>query len=529
MIDPIDGVVKTKIKRTKIKPRTDRTESANHMRKKDALGLPLAAASAFSFLISVASAAQPLSSAASSDSQPHTSAQAARAPSSTGQQPTAERPLNPTQEVAGETAEGPALPVGAAQLRVGGYLGVTGLYRSTNGGGGTGTSFASIPYTDTLQGNVSESRLTAQASRITLRVDADFPEDRPRFRKLAGYFEMDFNGAVSGTIAVTSTSAGFRLRHAFAEVQYSDSFYMGAGQAFSLMTPQKDQVSMWPSDVEISQAVDTNYLAGLVWGRVPQFRLAWRPSRRFNWAFSLENPEQQLGKSAVTLPLCCASDLDAQYNTGSDELKVPNLMPDIVTRVALNPTEAVHVDVGGVFRAFRHTVKPYDDTFKEVGGGASVNARVQATTETRIIGQLAFGSGLGRYIGGLVPDLAFTADSSITALRTTAWVAGVEQKVSSIVSLAGYYSGVDTESSVHVDTDGRYIGYGYPGSSSSNNKRVEELTFTSALLAFKTSNRGSAQINLQFSWLQREPWSQGSGPASASMLMFFAQVRYNLP
>ena len=25
-------------------------------------------------------------------------------------------------------------------------------------------------------------------------------------------------------------------------------------------------------------------------------------------------------------------------------------MPDIVTRVALNPTGAVHVDVGGVFR-----------------------------------------------------------------------------------------------------------------------------------------------------------------------------------
>ena len=51
----------------------------------------------------------------------------------------------------------------------------------------------------------------------------------------------------------------------------------------------------------------------------------------------------------------------------------------------------------------------------------------------------------------------------------------------------------------------------------------------SSLLAFKTSNRGSAQINLQFSWLEREPWSQGSGPPSASMSMFLAQVRDNLP
>ena len=29
-------------------------------------------------------------------------------------------------------------------------------------------------------------------------------------------------------------------------------------------------------------------------------------------------------------------DIDAQYNTGSDELNVPNLMPDFHTRVAFN-------------------------------------------------------------------------------------------------------------------------------------------------------------------------------------------------
>jgi hypothetical protein len=285
---------------------------------------------------------------------------------------------------------------------------------------------------------------------------------------------------------------------------------------------------MWPSDVEISQAVDTNYLAGVLWGRIPQFRLAWRPSRKFNWGFSLENPEQQLGRSIVTLPRCCSSDLDVEYNTGADEMKVPNLMPDVVTRVALNPTEAVHVDVGGVFRVFRHTVKPYDEVFKTVGGGASINARVDAK-KTRLIGQFAFGAGLGRYIGGLVPDVTFTADSSIQPLGTTSWVAGVEQQVSSIVSLAGYYSGVNTDAGAHLDTDGSYIGYGFPGSSNSNNKRIEELTFTSSLLAFKMIDRGSAQINLQVSWLEREPWSRTTGPVSASMFAFFAQVRYNLP
>jgi hypothetical protein len=45
----------------------------------------------------------------------------------------------------------------------------------------------------------------------------------------------------------------------------------------------------------------------------------------------------------------------------------------------------------------------------------------------------------------------------------------------------------------------------------------------------KSPNRGSGQFSLQASWLMREPWSQGNGPASANAFMFFAQVRYNLP
>jgi hypothetical protein len=330
---------------------------------------------------------------------------------------------------------------------------------------------------------------------------------------------------------VTSTSAGFRLRHAFAEVQYSDSFYMGVGQAFSLMTPPKDQISMWPSDQEMSQAVDTNYLAGMVWGRIPQFRLAWRPSKKFNWAFSLENPEQQLGRSLVTLPACCTSDLDLQYNTGSDELKVPNLWPDFTTRIAFNPTRAVHLDIGGVLRRFRHSISPYndEDDFKGTGGGGTVNGSVRASPNTKVLGQFAFGAGIGRYIGGLVPDATFEADSSINPLDTISWVFGVEQKLNPTVSVAGYYSGVDIDEAVAIDSNGNYIGFGFPGSSNSNNKKIKQLTFTGSLLSFKSENRGSAQINLQYSWLERTPFDRGTGPSSATMHMFFAQVRYNLP
>jgi hypothetical protein len=452
------------------------------------------------------------------------------ASASAGQQaPAGGEPANPTQEIAREQPAGAALDIGPARLRIGGYLGVTGIYRSTNSGGGVGTSFASIPYEDRLQGNVSEARLSAQSSRISLRVDADFPEPETRFRRLSGYFEMDFSGTTPGTVAVTSTGVGFRLRQGFAEVQYGRTFFLAAGQAFTLMTAQKDQLSIWPSDLELSQAVDTNYLAGTIWGRTPQVRLTWRPSPRFNWAVSLENPEQQLGRGLVVLPVCCVSDIDAQYNTGSDELNVPNLMTDIVTRVAFNPTKSWHVDVGGVMRVFRHTVAPYDDDFKDVGGGASINARYNANAGTKLLIQSGFGSGMGRYIGGLVPDAAFRRDGSISTISTMSWVGGIEQRISPRLSLSGYYSGVNTDGDFDLDTDGNYIGFGFPGASNSNNRRIQELTGTGSYQFLQSSDRGSGQFNLQVSWLKREPSSPGSGLASAKALLFFAQVRYNLP
>ena len=97
-------------------------------------------------------------------------------------------PLQPDQEIAKEQPEGPSLDAGPAKLRIGGYVGLRGIYRSTNSGGGVGTNFASVPYADTVQGNVSESRLSAQASRLSIRVDADYPEGT-RFHRLSGYFK----------------------------------------------------------------------------------------------------------------------------------------------------------------------------------------------------------------------------------------------------------------------------------------------------------------------------------------------------
>jgi len=437
--------------------------------------------------------------------------------------------VNPTQEIANEVPAGPPLDIGPAEVRLGGYLALTGTYRSTNSGGNVGTSFGSTPYADTVQGNVSETRFSAQSTRLSLRVDAPLPPGSAHFSKLAGYVEMDFAGSTPGTVAVTSSSVGFRLRQAFGEVVYGDAFFLGLGQAFSLMTPAKDQLSVWPSAYELTRAVDTNYVAGLVWNRLPQVRLAWRPSRAFNWAFSVENPEQQVGRGLVTFPACCAGDLEAQYNTGGDELRVPNLMPDLATRVAFNAGEAFHVDLGGVFRAFRHTLAPYDEDFRQAGGGVSANLAVRPASSMTILVQGSWGDGMGRYVGGLVPDVVVRADGTISPVRSRSWLAGFEHQATPRTALAAYYSGVYASSNVGVDDDGTFIGYGYPGASNASNRTIREATGVVVWQIVKTPDRGSLQWNAQTSWLTRTPWSRGTGPASADAFLFLTQIRYNLP
>ena len=447
-----------------------------------------------------------------------------RSPSPSGTAQATPQGVNATQEIAEEVPTGSALELGPAQVRLGGYLALTGTFRSTNSGGNVGTSFATTPFGDTAQGNLSEARLSAQSTRLSLRVDAPMATG-----KLAGYFEMDFAGSTPGTVAVSSSSVGFRLRQAFGEITANRTLILAAGQAFSLMTPAKAQLSIWPSDYQLSQAVDTNYIAGLVWSRQPQLRLTWRPSTRFNWAVSAENPEQQVGKDRIVWPACCTNDLDAQYNTGGDELRVPNLMPDIATRVAVNAGDTFHADVGGVLRVFRHTLAPYQHRHTSPGGGVSANLGLKAGKATTLVGEGSWGAGMGRYLGGLVPDVVVRADGSIEPVRSTSWVGGVEHRVSPRVVLAGYYSGLYTASSVALDADGTFIGFGFPGSADTNNRVVQEATGVVTWQTMKTTNRGSLQWNAQTSWLTRSPWSRGGGPASADAFLFLTQIRYNLP
>ncbi|HEX8893174.1 MAG TPA: hypothetical protein VF783_07610, partial [Terriglobales bacterium] len=433
-------------------------------------------------------------------------------------------------EIADPKPDTPALKLGAAKIRLLGYPAMTGVFRSTNSGGNVGTSFASIPFPNAWQGNTSEFRISPQSTRLALRADLSVGDT-----KAAGYFEMDFGGSPNpGNVAVTSSSYSFRLRQAFFDWQ-PGKWDITGGQAFSLMTPEKVGITPWPGDVATTFVVDTNYVAGLVWGRYPQFRISHTPYKNFWWAFSIENPEQQVGNN-VTFPTNLNSIVSNQYNTGSQELKVPNMTPDFVLKGDYDGKtrngRSIHLDVGTVMRVFRSSdnaanVSSHAYAF---GWGVQGNFMVEVAKGYRLVLQGFASDGAGRYIGGLAPDVIVKANGDISPIHSYSWVSGLEITPNKQTGFYVYYSGLYAQRNATLDSTGTCcVGFGGPGSNLNPDRYIQEATGGWQRVLWRFENVGSMQYGVQYAYVWLVPWVAQTGASQARANMVFGQFRYNLP
>ena len=446
----------------------------------------------------------------------------------TPEQAQVEEELQRGPEIADVTPTTPALQLGPAKIRLIGYPALTTLWRSSNNGGNVATNFNNIPYDNTVPGTTSEFRLSPQSTRLALRVDADL-----KTSQAAGYFEMDFVGAPVGGNLVTQSGYPFRIRQAWLDWRKS-KWEMTAGQLWSLMTPNKEDILPWPGDIAAPQVIDLNFVAGFVVGRYPQFRLVYRPSEKMAFGFSVENPEQQVSNSVV-FPSALSNTLTTQYNTGGSGLNVPNMTPDFVLKGSFDNKIAggrgIHFDVGTVMRTFRSWdgsgASGKDHAF---GWGVGTNFNVEVKKGVRWVLDGFASDGAGRYIGGLAPDVIVRADGSISPIHSYSWVSGFEIAPNKLTGLYFYYSGLYAQKNAALNSDGTCcVGFGFPGASTAADRLIEEATGGYSRVLWKYENLGSVQWGLQYAYVWVYPWVAGNGPNSAHANMVFSQLRYNLP
>ncbi len=438
----------------------------------------------------------------------------------------------PTPKPAAATAQDETAPlqfkIGSSTITPLGFMDFTGYFRSTDVGSGLGTNFGSIPYGNaSYQANLSETRFSMQNSRIGFRIDNDV-----RSTHVMGYFEGDFLGNNPGNVAVSSNSNTFRSRLFFVDVR-KGTVELALGQTWSLITPGRSGISTLPGDLFFTQVIDTNYQAGLVWGRIPELRFVYRPSSTVALALALDSPEQYVGGSGggglVTFPAALSNYPGGQLNNGTTTLGVPNKMPDVIGKVAFDPSKRFHIEAGGIVREFAVYNTTSNTHYSATGSGGFLNFNFELFKGFRLVANGFTSDGGGRYIFGLAPDLIARADGSLSPVTSKSTVSGFEF-VSGGTTVYGYYGGVWIDQNVATDTNGKLVGYGYTGSPSGQNKRIDEATIGFSQTFWKDPKVGALALMGQASYLKRVPWYVAAGqPADAHANMFYLNVRYTLP
>ena len=485
--------------------------------------------------------------------------------------PVASPAASPAAPANGQAETPPTSPLefhlGNALFRVGGFIDATAFFRTTNLGSGIGTSFGGLPYSNSVAGRLTETRFSAQNSRITLMFQTPVGS-----ANVKAYVESDFLGFQPSNAFQTSNSDSLRLRLYWAQVT-TGKFEFLAGQTWSFLVPNRQALSPMPGDLFYTLNMDTNYQVGLPWTRALEFRFIYHASKEWAMGVALENPQQYIG-NAVTLPLSPAGPAVAgsvatsvytnQVDNGANALPAtsggtgtPNLFPDVIAKIAYDPVvngKHMHVEAAGVMSQFKlftpaTSVTPAF-TQTATGGGGSLNFNLELFKNFHLILNDTFGDGTGRYIFGLGPSLIVKPDGSPGLVHAYSGLGGIEWQPNSKFQFYAYYGGAYFNRNYGIQcfvqpvvppavlpacnatpsSKPFYVGFGFPGSSGAANKSIQEPTIGYIQTLWRNPHWGALQMITQYSYVTRAPWFVAvNQPKNAHLSMVYADVRYVLP
>jgi len=441
-------------------------------------------------------------------------------------------------QAAGDKGAPLQLQLGNITIMPVGFLDATGVWRSKAAGSGIGSNFGSIPFDNSVPGGkLNEFRFSPQNSRVGFRIDGDW-----KGTHFLNYLETDFLGTgAANNIGVTNGAFVPRLRLFWVSLRRGGWEVLG-GQSWSMFAPNRKGISALPGDVFYSQVFDVNYLIGLPWTRQPGFRVLYHgPGEKVTFGISAENPNQYMGGygggGQIVLPAALSAVAGTQLDNGTASfLSTPNVRPDIIAKLAFDPVSRVHLEVGGITRTFKiyntSTGQPTSgQTFSKSGGGGELNANIEVVKGLRLIANNQFGDGIGRYFFGNAPDVIVRADGSLSPIHTFTSTDGFEATVAKNTLLYFYFGGIYIGKNVAVDANGTsLIGWGYNGSSNSQNKSVREYTFGMNQTLWKSPAYGAINLMAQYEYATRKPWYVAPGALDhASDSTVYFDLRYTLP
>ncbi len=480
-------------------------------------------------------------------------------------------PLNANNVVQGDEKpkESPlSFRIGGTEFTPGGFLDFENIFRSANTGNSSATSFGAIPFSNTVQGHLTEYRATGQYSRFNLKIAGKYGKN-----DVTGYIEADFNGNDAANVFVTSNPHTNRLRLYWLDLKRGQWEFLG-GQTWGLMTPNRLGLSPMPQDLLVTYNEDANIQVGVNYTRAAEFRAVWHPSDNFAWGFAVENPQQYIGAvNEVQFPTSFNAQLGVQFDNGTAP-GTPNVGPDLVTKMAWdgNPQgRHLHFELGGIMTSAKATFIPtvLGASFEHstsVGGGLQSAIVVSMTKNFRMVGNALWGNGVGRYMIGLGPQVVAapinfggtcTSGSgghcsvTLSGVHAGNGLFGFELQPNPKTLFGAYYGAAYFQRNTFPDVSSPGVlltpiacapgqplqtktcigfgGFGETGASTQN-RALQEGTFDWTQTFWRNPQYGAVLLVTQVSYLTRAPWFVPAGaPKNAHLTMGFLSVRYVLP
>jgi hypothetical protein len=362
-------------------------------------------------------------------------------------------------------------------LTPGGYFQLAGIYRSKNANTDTSDTYGAFPLNNLANAYMDEFRLTARASRLSLRANATI-HGMPTM----GYLEMDWLGAAPSASETQTNSFQPRLRLAFINVNFANGWSVAAGQNWSLL--QTDRSGVTPLTEWLPIVIDNSYTPGFTYARQGAVRVVHNFIKNKAWfALGLENPDTvatascvdgvttAAGSLAASALSSCSSSLTGgaiqglangpntnspnsgfanvysatatAFSAGYTGNPSTNIAPDLLGKLVFEPGWG-HFEVKAVSRFFRDRVYPnylnaadvaagvpfttYGASEKFTQGGGLGIGMILPLVPSKVdfILQSLGGKGIGRYGTAGGPDVTIRSDGTLVPVKALETVAGIE-------------------------------------------------------------------------------------------------------
>ena len=433
-------------------------------------------------------------------------------------------------------------------LTFGGWVDLTGIYRSRNIASDTGSVYNFIPYQQAHNFYVPETRFSARQSRFSVLAEGNADPDT----HLAGYGEIDFEGAAQTASSVATNSFNPRMRQLSIEVDRTDlGLHFLAGQSWSLNSPGKAGIDS--HGVDAPGVIDFESVPGFISARQPGLRVWQDIGPEFKLAASVENSQTSffggntptVGTPAVgpqgvlnpNLQINLTGPGGSFFNSLNNVSL--NQVPDVTVKAAWDPRLGpyhLHFEAWAMYRQFLDRFNFTNHTYDTGSFGGHINAElIPKTLDLQVYG--AQGA-LGRFTSTPFPDAALAQDGTIMPLTITAAAVGLIWHTLPTLDLYTY-AGIEKTKAAYMDVGTVPFGYGNPlynntgcntensAAATCNGNTKEIRQFTAGFYDTVYQGKyGTVKAGVQYSYNQRFAFDGVGGAPKTDDNIVMSQLRY---